>query len=223
MCWDIVNIRNCDIEGHQTRQTPTTEQEFIHEHGTDSYCRQAVSRVGLPGMTFNSDRNGLMVCTAPIAGAVQKFIRTSLQLRLLYNYHCPTLAGHPSEGRVYDSMQREYYWLHIANEVYTTVRVLSNAAELSCQKCDVGPYSYLRLVAIAICRNWPPGNTPEDAKGKLFHTAHDWLLHEGKTTDLHFASIFLDNWLMWYGIFEYDLTGDRAQFINKFSSRAARI
>lgn len=36
--------------------------------------------------------------------------------------HFPRLAGHPPETLMYDKMQQHYYWSHIENDVYKTVR-----------------------------------------------------------------------------------------------------
>lgn len=59
---------------------------------------------------------------APMDGAVQKFVPSSLQARLLYYSRYATMADHRGKRRKEDTMQREYYWPQVANEVYTTKR-----------------------------------------------------------------------------------------------------
>lgn len=34
----------------------------------------------------------------------------------------PLLAGHPRDGKTYDTMRLSYYWPDMANEVYDLVR-----------------------------------------------------------------------------------------------------
>lgn len=71
--------------------------------------------------TFNYDINAILVRTSPIDGAGKKILPTSLQSHLYYHSHYPTMAGHLGEKGMHDSMQREYYWPHIAYDDYTTV------------------------------------------------------------------------------------------------------
>lgn len=109
---------------HKKRQITT--QEFTHE---DSCCSQASCTVKQPGTIFSYDCNGFLVRTASIDWPVQKVVPMSPEPPLLYHLHYPTLARHPGERRMHYSIQREYYWPHMSNEVYTTVR--------DCQKCTV--------------------------------------------------------------------------------------
>lgn len=106
----------------QHHKCAKTAQELIHEPAKDSYFRQASYTVGLLGPMFNYNQNGFLDRTTSIDGAVQKFIPTSPQLRPLYYFNYPRLAGQPDERRIYDKLQCKKYWLNMANDVYTTVR-----------------------------------------------------------------------------------------------------
>lgn len=75
-------------------------QVFICEQANDWYCRLASSILGLPGSTWNYDRNRLLIRISPINGVVQEIILTSLPPGLLYQSHCQALAGHQGERRV---------------------------------------------------------------------------------------------------------------------------
>lgn len=86
------NDKNTDFEGaglpavytvststnpkHDERQIIATD--FVHEHGKESYCRQVSCTVGVPGSACTYDRNGFLMCPAPIDAAVQKLVPTSL-------------------------------------------------------------------------------------------------------------------------------------------------
>lgn len=54
--------------------------DIQHEQPKDWYCLQAPSTDGLPGSTFNLDRNGFLARDAPIGGAKFK----NMFLRFLY-------------------------------------------------------------------------------------------------------------------------------------------
>lgn len=99
-----------------------TAQMFVQEQAKDSYCHQAWPTFGLPGWTFNYNRNGFLIYTAPMDRWVQKAVPTSLKSRLSYHSHYPTLDGHPGERRMYESTRGEYYRLHMVNDIYMTVR-----------------------------------------------------------------------------------------------------
>lgn len=45
---------------------PMIAREFVQEQAKDSYFPQASCTIGLPGSTFNHDRNAFLVCTASI-------------------------------------------------------------------------------------------------------------------------------------------------------------
>lgn len=62
---------------------PISSNDFIQEQAKDSYFRQASSKLGLPGLTFNSERDGFLVRTAPSGGAVQKQV-PSLYYHVFY-------------------------------------------------------------------------------------------------------------------------------------------
>lgn len=96
--------------------------DFIVNHAKDSYCGQATSTIGVLGPAYHYDRYGLLWRVFPIEDAVQTDFPNSLRARLLYHSHYPCLAGQPGEERMFDIVRREYYWTHMGNELYTTVK-----------------------------------------------------------------------------------------------------
>lgn len=105
-------------------ETPKTVQDFIYEHAKDSNYLQASATLRIPRSSFKYNRNGFLGCNAPIERELQKVILRWLQASLLYHLQYLRLVGHQSERSVYDSMRREFYWPHIVNGVYTTLREL---------------------------------------------------------------------------------------------------
>lgn len=143
-------------------------QEFIHEQVKDTCCHQASPTVGFLGYTYNYDRNGFWR-TGPTGGALQNVFLTFLQPQLQYQWHCSLLAGHPEEWQMYDTMRREYYWLHMANDVYMTVRYLRECIWYKLSEKRWRPFQLfsgrgrLKLVAIDIF-----GPLPKKLKGSQY-------------------------------------------------------
>ncbi|CDF40971.1 unnamed protein product [Chondrus crispus] len=65
---------------------------------------------------------------SPLDGTLQRVVPKRLGAKVLYLAHPPRLARHPGGTRMYDTLRREYYWPHMANNVYSTVR--------NCQSCS---------------------------------------------------------------------------------------
>lgn len=74
-------------------------QEVIIEQGNESYWFQTLSTIGNSRSRFNYDRKGPLTTIELIYGAVQKVFPISLRARLLYQSHCPKLAGHQDDRR----------------------------------------------------------------------------------------------------------------------------
>lgn len=101
---------------------PIIEQEIIQKQENDSYYLQASFTVGLSGSTFYYDKNGFLVRAASIDVAVHKVVPTSLQPGPLCHLQYSTLAWHPGERLILDSMAGAYYCLRMANDIYKIVR-----------------------------------------------------------------------------------------------------
>lgn len=97
--------------------------DFICKEAKGPCFRQASSTVGLLLSTFDCERNGFLVCTAPMNWAVQTVVHTSLQPPFLYHSHYQRLAWHSDDRCMYDSMGKEYHWPHLSNEVTQIWRI----------------------------------------------------------------------------------------------------
>lgn len=54
-------------------------------------------------------------------GALQRYVPAILRRCVLSLYYQSLMAGHPGERRMNNSMRREFYMSHVANDVYATV------------------------------------------------------------------------------------------------------
>lgn len=104
---------------------------------------------------------------APVNGAVQEHVSTSL--RLLYQSHFPTLAGHPGERRMVDTMSRVHYWPPNANDVYTTLRVCRDCVwtKLS-EKCRCPIQKFLTTGSLKLVAMDILGPQPQTSNGNQF-------------------------------------------------------
>lgn len=113
-----------------------TAQEFIKELTKNPYCQQPSSTVRLPELICEYDRKRFLIRTARNDRAVPKFVPLSLLLHLLYHSHYSILEEHPGGKSVFDSTRREYYWSHMANDVYTILRDCRESAQIRWSKSD---------------------------------------------------------------------------------------
>lgn len=76
----------------------------------------------MPGSGYTLDELGVLVRQAQIDVAVQRRVPLSSRPKILHLAHHSTMAGHPGERRMQDSLRRKYCWLHIASDVEEVVR-----------------------------------------------------------------------------------------------------
>lgn len=147
--------------------------DFIHEQVKELYCGQVGSKVGLPGSAHNCDRNGSSTPFAPINGAAQKAVLTSIWAHILYNSQYPCLEGHPGERPMEDSMQREFYWPNMASDVGMTVRDCCQCTWKS-QLINIdAPFNISGEWVFGTCHHGNSGTTPEDVNWSLLRTGND--------------------------------------------------
>lgn len=110
-----------------------------------------------------------MVYIVPIDGEVQKFVPRSLKEFILYAHQYLRLPGHSAERSMNDTMQREVYWPHMANDVFTTVNDLRDCAPNTEKKTWMQHLAHflasgpLEFIAIEIL-----GPLPETTNGNQF-------------------------------------------------------
>lgn len=94
---------------------------FILEQTKDCECLVAFSAAGKPNSLFSFETDGVSVGVSLLHNISKGQLLSTLRCRASYlRQYCLT-AGHTSERRMYDSMEKDTYWLHMANDVYASV------------------------------------------------------------------------------------------------------
>lgn len=177
----------------------------------------------MPGSCYSYDRHGILVCTASLDGAVQTVVSNSLRPPL-FLAHYPKLTGHPSKRRMYDTMRRELCRPHMGRKVYRTLgyccKWARNRISLKEKRplklfSANGPLQFLVMDILSLL--------PKTATGNQFvmaitnrYTKLTRAIPSSKTTETHGASIFLDHFIVSYGIPGFFLTDNCPPFVRKF-------
>jgi hypothetical protein len=80
-----------------------------------------------PGLYYLDDR-GVLIGIAPSDGSKQVVVPKSLRSKVLYLEHYPTAVAHPGTHIMFRNMRRSFYWPHMAEDVYETVRQCDDCA-----------------------------------------------------------------------------------------------
>ena len=71
---------------------------------------------------------GSSSASPPPDGTLQRVVPKRLRAKVLYLAHHPHLAGHSGGTRMYYTLWREYYWPHMAKDVFSHVRNCASCA-----------------------------------------------------------------------------------------------
>lgn len=115
-----------DVQSYVQKQNPQwnslqTLANFIGTREKDLTYQQYVAAVAHPDAKLSVDSSRLFLRQSTIDCAVQTFVPKSFQAGLQCLAHQRTLAEHPRQRRMQDSMRPEYYRTHIAKHIYSTV------------------------------------------------------------------------------------------------------
>lgn len=152
----------------------STIADFLHHQAADLYNKQASFIVGKPNAEYAIDKNDLVLRFAPVHGAVPILIPQALQYRLLCHSHNPVIARQTNQQHMYDSMRREFYWPHMINIVYTTVRNCNAYAQngtLPKEKRELQTFSAGGSLRFFYRHTWA---ITSDGKQKPVRSCHDW-------------------------------------------------
>ncbi|CAN8068757.1 unnamed protein product [Agarophyton chilense] len=105
----------------ETNVMPVTREKILREQAQDAYCRTLADQIGFKGSPFDVDHNGYIVRRSTFYGSLQKVVPKALRPRVLYLAHYPRLSGHPGAIRMYYTLTQQFYWPHMAHDVYTFV------------------------------------------------------------------------------------------------------
>jgi hypothetical protein len=79
--------------------------DIIREQAEDPDCRQYAENSGTDSI-FDVNDSGILVRRAPLDGAEQIVVPSTLRPRLLHLEHYPKTAGHPGVSRMFRSLRR---------------------------------------------------------------------------------------------------------------------
>lgn len=116
----------------------------------------------------------------------------------LYLAHHIPIGGHPGQRRRYDTLQQEYYWLHIENEVYTIVTHCMSSAKNGSQ------YKHKRQFQ------------PFPSCGPLKYVLQiAWAVETALESATKVANVYLGHWIFLSDTPSYVLIDTGPQFISK--------
>jgi Integrase zinc binding domain len=95
--------------------------DLLSEQTEDSKC-QNVTAESSPNGLYDLDDRLILIRIAPSDGFKQVVVPKSLRSKALYLEHYPTTVAHPGAHRMFRTMMRSFYWPHMAEDVYETVR-----------------------------------------------------------------------------------------------------
>jgi transposase InsO family protein len=87
----------------------------------DPECQKFKAASSLNGLHDLDDR-GILIRIAPSDGSKQVVVPKSLRSKVLYLEHYHTAVAHPGAHRMFRNMRRSFYWPHMEEDVYETVR-----------------------------------------------------------------------------------------------------
>lgn len=130
------------------------QKTVLYHQAAAAFCKHAAGNVGRVNAEYTIGENDLIDRRVSIDGATQVGVPQALQSHLLYYSHYLVTAGHPGKRKMYGSMRREFYWLHIGNGGHTTVSNCSACAKIRVEfKLKTGSYTYFLQAA---CLNLLP-------------------------------------------------------------------
>ena len=111
--------------------TKQTIREILESQRTDAFSQTVLSRQALKLDTlFYKDDIGLLRRQHPQQSDIKQIVMPeSLRPRIHKLAHYSRLAGHPGHTRMYQNVCRTCYWLHMAADIYATVRKCSTCAK----------------------------------------------------------------------------------------------
>jgi Integrase zinc binding domain len=95
--------------------------DLLSEQADDPECQRFKAASSLHGL-YDLDERVVLIRIAPSDGSKQVVVPKSLRSKVLYLEHYPTAVAHPGAHRMFRTMRRSFYWPHMAEDIYETVR-----------------------------------------------------------------------------------------------------
>lgn len=159
-----------------------------------------------------------------VDGALQKLVPLSPRQHKLYLSHHPPLEGHPNQRLMYDNVRWNYCWQSMAKDSYHTVSDCHSCARngvLLRHKLHLQLFLATRpLEVFAMNISEPLPKTAKENKYVVLITDRSPKLTRAilsaKITTTNVANIYIQGWVLLYGISSYILTDNSTQFVSNF-------
>ena len=117
-----------------------TIDEIIEEQRVDNFCQTVLANMGKYS-AFYEDEDGVVRRRPRLRHEYAAIVLPpALRPRALHLMHYVPTAGHPGQTKMYANMRRQFYWPHMAADIFTTVRdCVSCARERVKQRTRRGP------------------------------------------------------------------------------------
>lgn len=196
-----------------------TLSEFIIPQSKNDFREQSRNLVGKPGSAFTFDKNWVLVQKAQINGSIQKLVRASLRMQLLHQAHHSTLPRNPRQRIIYDSLWRDYCWLHMVTDVSISLRIAIIARAWVPSSNINGSWhsSYqLSFLNISPLIFWSITKSQYTYSARFNNHRSIQYIPTAKITSTQVAHIFFNDSVIPYGIQDTILADNEQQFVGKF-------
>lgn len=95
--------------------------DFVVAQRKDSYCHQMNQSDRKPISAFIFNQSKFLAGKTALDGSIENVMPINLHLTKLGLAHHCTLAVHPDERQIYESVRSAFYWPKMAAEVHNTV------------------------------------------------------------------------------------------------------
>lgn len=109
---------------------PTIEMVTV-DQTIDVYYHEAATQVKMSEWESRCDVKELLVTTLKTDGCQQKVVPVFLLERFFIAEHYLQISGRPGECDTCMTVQKKFFWPHMANDVYDTVSKLCNMCKQS--------------------------------------------------------------------------------------------
>lgn len=125
---DAMHVPSDTLDGMVDTSSTLKIAEFIREQAKDTYCRTTTSQVDQPSAKLHINHYELLVRRSTVDSEIQILVPTPLRQRILTLAHYSRMAEHRGQGQVFDTLGREFFWCHMANELYRSEDRFDNSA-----------------------------------------------------------------------------------------------
>lgn len=149
----------------QSLDAPLTKNELLFDQKLDKNFWTASLHVCQTNTEFFIDNKRILSWRSKVNKATQTVLAESLCTRVLYlSHHSPT-SGHPGERCMYDKFRQNYYWPHMAYNIYVSVTQCLSCAGKNSIQTQTTTQAIPVMQTSKICSNGYSGTLSENHTG----------------------------------------------------------